>query len=1227
MSTVATLLVRVAGDTKDAEKAFDGLERAGKALDRAFAGLGTRLSGVGGDLAKGLGSSLSGIESAAGKAFGALDQGLGKVGQALAPIASVLPGLPSGVQALAGAFGGFVPIPGLLGGVGVALGAIGGIAVGVVGGLIALGKSAADAGDAMLVLSQQSGISVENLSRFQYVEQQTDASVDKIVTSIRKLGTNLVSGSTEAQKAITSIGLSLADVKKLKPEDAFVAIVDGLGKIPGAAQRAHAGAAIFGKGWHDVSQLATEDLRGLMEEADRFGATMSTELAVAGDRFNDTLGQLSTVFEGFKRAAGAGVLPVLTAFAEVLRDQVIVWLEATGTTAATVQGTFEAFALKVAVAMLQITASVAQAMAEITTFFSSRIIVDSPVYQAIEKFIRSAKVLDSIKPGEALWSSLAALPAKVRAIDDDLASVRWVETLKTFQTATQATADRVSASADKMAKDLPGALARIKAEIAATAAAMKTGQGAASGYGTAMTAAAEKMNDLIATLSGATVISRAHEMTEALAALTARGMKPTAAGAKMIVDALDAADDALLSTGKTVSAASRRIAASLRPLLKVVPVLRQSFADLAPAIQAGTGLLASRELTFPPTFAIDTRGLTQTIVRSLRAVEVDAAMADFGRALKTSLTGALASMFTGQTGFVDGLRAMFGAAQNYASAIVGDFVKAMGKEISDAFKDGGVFNPQDIFGGNQVAGGIAGAAVGASVGSALGTQFGKNFGKAAGIAMGAASGALSGAMVGMMAGPQAAAVAAVVGGVVGAVSGYLSAAGEEKKQKSMMAQTRRDLEATFGSVEKIHEAADRLGISWTALWDTRDPIQFEGAIAHLNQQLAREKKLVDDLRDSLAATAAAGQLIKPADLKTIKEHREHGHPGMDEAIGAFMKTQQDAALAGLDTFLSNAKIKTQAGATAISASLVGIYESLVAAGVAPTQAFAQMEPVIAKFQANLAAVNATAEGTKLAGAAAFAPLAALATMAADAVGGPVMDAMAGLEQALTSTANLGLLNQDTYAGFAAELLNGFKQMEALGQGGEVALSAMQGGLQKLWELSTDFGYTLGPNEQAMLDFAVASGTVGDKFRPAADRMANAIDALVDRMDKFLTRFEAVLPAADAAARGIQNTLGAMKLDPIDLPVRPRWEEGYTPGSYTPPGAPGSTRGIPALASGGIVRRPTVALIGEKGPEAVVPLPGDISGDVTTHIYLDGEVIARSTTKRQPGVLRAYGLMR
>lgn len=52
--------------------------------------------------------------------------------------------------------------------------------------------------------------------------------------------------------------------------------------------------------------------------------------------------------------------------------------------------------------------------------------------------------------------------------------------------------------------------------------------------------------------------------------------------------------------------------------------------------------------------------------------------------------------------------------------------------------------------------------------------------------------------------------------------------------------------------------------------------------------------------------------------------------------------------------------------------------------------------------------------------------------------------------------------------------------------------------------------------------------------------------------------------------------------------------------------------IPALAEGGIVHRPTLALIGENGPEAVVPLgKGGGGGDV----YLDGSLVGRWLERR------------
>ncbi|MGE5553293.1 MAG: hypothetical protein ACM3XZ_05140 [Betaproteobacteria bacterium] len=73
-------------------------------------------------------------------------------------------------------------------------------------------------------------------------------------------------------------------------------------------------------------------------------------------------------------------------------------------------------------------------------------------------------------------------------------------------------------------------------------------------------------------------------------------------------------------------------------------------------------------------------------------------------------------------------------------------------------------------------------------------------------------------------------------------------------------------------------------------------------------------------------------------------------------------------------------------------------------------------------------------------------------------------------------------------------------------------------------------------------------------------------------------------------------------------------------------------GIRALAEGGIVTAPTLALIGEgQGPEAVVPLDrmgefaGAFGGEQTIIINLDGRTIARSTVQHMPSVLRLQGV--
>jgi hypothetical protein len=70
-------------------------------------------------------------------------------------------------------------------------------------------------------------------------------------------------------------------------------------------------------------------------------------------------------------------------------------------------------------------------------------------------------------------------------------------------------------------------------------------------------------------------------------------------------------------------------------------------------------------------------------------------------------------------------------------------------------------------------------------------------------------------------------------------------------------------------------------------------------------------------------------------------------------------------------------------------------------------------------------------------------------------------------------------------------------------------------------------------------------------------------------------------------------------------------------------------GLIELAEGGIVTSPTMALIGEKGPEAVIPLDqlGKQGGPTqqTIIVELDGRTIARSVTKELFPMLRIQGV--
>jgi hypothetical protein len=116
-------------------------------------------------------------------------------------------------------------------------------------------------------------------------------------------------------------------------------------------------------------------------------------------------------------------------------------------------------------------------------------------------------------------------------------------------------------------------------------------------------------------------------------------------------------------------------------------------------------------------------------------------------------------------------------------------------------------------------------------------------------------------------------------------------------------------------------------------------------------------------------------------------------------------------------------------------------------------------------------------------------------------------------------------------------------------------------------------------------------------------------------DAFKTVYDFLKPITSKAFDGIKAAFDVIK-KPVDLLITAlrkakelfQWFTSIGGGKNTPTVAIGPTtpgtglppgfkvpKSVPRMAAGGIVRSPTLALIGEAGPEAVVPLSGRNAG--------------------------------
>ena len=206
-----------------------------------------------------------------------------------------------------------------LGGMGKILGSVTGgvLALGAglsAAGVVAFAKGAIDAADNMRDLSQKTGVSVENLSRFQQAAEKSGTTIEGVGNAMVKLSRGMAAaaetGKGPAAEALQTLGISAVDAAgKLRSTDqVMLEVSDRFQRMPDGAQKAALAVQLFGKAGAEMIPMLNEGRQAI----EGLAATMSTEFANKADAYNDSLAATKAVFGQIGMEIANQLLPYLS---------------------------------------------------------------------------------------------------------------------------------------------------------------------------------------------------------------------------------------------------------------------------------------------------------------------------------------------------------------------------------------------------------------------------------------------------------------------------------------------------------------------------------------------------------------------------------------------------------------------------------------------------------------------------------------------------------------------------------------------------------------------------------------------------------------------------------------------------------------------------------------------------------------------------------------------------
>lgn len=181
--------------------------------------------------------------------------------------------------------------------------------------------------DALAKAANTLGVTTEELSELRFAAQRSGIEVAGLETSLQRMRRSIGEasfGKGTGVEALRQLGLDAQQLMKLPIQEQLLEISRAMQEIPNASQRIAVGFQLFGRQGVNLirfMQKGDEELRGLIDNARKFGATVSQETAIKMEMFQDSMLNLKTAMA----AVGRQVADFLSPFMVALAEQMAAW--------------------------------------------------------------------------------------------------------------------------------------------------------------------------------------------------------------------------------------------------------------------------------------------------------------------------------------------------------------------------------------------------------------------------------------------------------------------------------------------------------------------------------------------------------------------------------------------------------------------------------------------------------------------------------------------------------------------------------------------------------------------------------------------------------------------------------------------------------------------------------------------------------------------------------------